>query len=217
MSPIKPTIKTEIIPLLLLAAVAVSSLYFYNHFPERVPSHWNFKGEIDGWSGKAGAAFGLPAILVLMYLMFLVIPYLDPRKEKYQQFAKVYHIFKTSILSLLGLLYFAVGINGIGYPINIGLWTPVVIGLLFIILGNYMGKIKSNWFVGIRTPWTLSSEEVWNKTHRFGGKIFILAGIGMILQPFLPENFRLPLFIITITAMLLGTFGYSYFIYKKKT
>jgi len=79
-----------------------------------------------------------------------------------------------------------------------------------------MGKIKMNWFVGIKTPWTLSSEENWNKTHRFGGKMFILAGILMMVQNFLPVMLRLPIFIISIAGLLFGTIGYSYILYLKE-
>jgi len=120
------------------------------------------------------------------------------------------------ILSLIVIIYFIVGLNGLGYNLPVGIITPGLIGLLFIILGNYFGKIKMNWFMGIRTPWTLSSEEVWNKTHRFGGKMFILAGLLMMAQIFLPLNFRLPIFVVSIATILLGTVGYSYIVYLKE-
>jgi uncharacterized membrane protein len=83
-------------------------------------------------------------------------------------------------------------------------------------MGNYMGKLKPNWFVGIRTPWTLSSETVWNKTHRFGGKVFMLGGLIMIITSIAPMSWRLPLFIADIIVLMLGTVGYSYFVYLKE-
>ena len=101
-NPIKPTLKTEILPLLVLVAAIISSFYFYSHFPERIPTHWSFAGEVDGW-GTRSTAFIIPAVMAGMYLLFMVLPFLDPKKERYEQFRKVYHIFKSSII-LLGFL-----------------------------------------------------------------------------------------------------------------
>ncbi|MBI4779454.1 SdpI family protein [Candidatus Falkowbacteria bacterium] len=218
-NPIKPTIKTEFIPLLLIILALASGVFFYNNLPERIATHWNFAGEIDGWGSGKTQAIIFPLLIIGIYLLFLLIPYLDPKKERYEQFNKVYHIFKGIILALMAVIYFIVGLNGLGYNLPVGAIIPGLIGLLFIILGNYLGKIKMNWFMGIRTPWTLSSEEVWNKTHRFGGKMFILAGFLMIAEIFLPLSWKLPVFIIMMAVLLLGTVGYSYFVYlqeKKK-
>ena len=202
----------------LLVAV-ISSFYFYANFPDRVPTHWNFAGEVDAWGSRL-SAFIIPVVVIGVYLLFLALPYLDPKKEKYDQFKKVYHVFKVIIIAFMVLLYFLTSLNGLGYNVPIGALMPIIIGVMFVILGNYMSKLKSNWFIGIRTPWTLSSEEVWNKTHRFGGKMFILGGFLMAIQVFLPLAFRLPIFILTIALLTVGTFGYSYYIYrqeKKKT
>lgn len=215
-NPIKPTIKTEILPLVLILISLAASFYFYANFPDQVPTHWNFAGEVDSYSSKAFTAFFFPVLAVLMYFLFLVFPSIDPKKDRYNEFRKVYHIFKSLILAFLVIIYFIVGLNGLGYNISVSLWMPALIGLLFIVMGSYMAKIKPNWFMGIRTPWTLSSEEVWNKTHRFGGKMFILGGILMILQPFLPVSFRTTIFIITLVIVLAGTTGYSLIAYLRE-
>jgi uncharacterized membrane protein len=215
-SPIKPAFKTEFIPVLSIIISIVAAFYFYAHFPERVPSHWGFNGEVNGWSGRGFGAFFVPVLLVGMYILFLVLPYADPKKERYVQFAKVYHVFKAMIILLLTAIYFIASLNGLGHNVNVGLWTPILIGALFIIIGNYMSKIKMNWFIGIRTPWTLSSEEVWNKTHRVGGKLFILTGFIMMVMYWLPDLWRLPLFILAITALSAGTMFYSYVLYRRE-
>ncbi len=214
-NPVKPTLKTEILPLLILVAAIISSFYFYSHFPEKVPTHWNFAGEVDDWGSRA-IAFVIPAVMVGIYILFLVFPFLDPKKEKYEQFSKVYHVFKGVMILFMAMLYFATSLNILGYNLPIGIIVPVGVGVLFIIMGNYMGKIKSNWFFGIKTPWTLSSEEVWNKTHRFGGKMFMLGGVLIALDSFSPIDWRLPIFIIAIIIVLLGTVGYSYLVYLKE-
>ncbi|MDD5291234.1 MAG: SdpI family protein [Patescibacteria group bacterium] len=214
-NPIEPTIKTEIFPLLILAATIISSFYFYAGFPERVPTHWDFAGQVNGW-GSRSFAFIIPGVMVIMYLLFMVLPFLDPKKEKYSQFKKVYHILKDVILLFMAVIYLATSLNALGYNLPIGIIIPVGVGLLFIIIGNYMKEIKSNWFVGIRTPWTLSSEEVWEKTHRFGGKAFMISGFLIALDSFLPISWRLPVFIVAIILVVFGTIIYSYIVYLKE-
>jgi uncharacterized membrane protein len=215
-NPIKPSLKTEIIPLLLIIISIIASFYFYANFPERVPMHWNFSGQVDGWGSKTTGAFVLPIVILAMYVMFLLIPYLDPKKDRYEQFVKVYHLFKDYIIAFMVLVYFVTGLAGLGYNMPVGLIIPIGVGILFILIGNYMAKIKMNWFMGIRTPWTLSSEEVWNKTHRMGGKIFILGGILIMLSGIAPLSLRLPIFILTMILLLFGTIGYSYWVYRSE-
>jgi len=219
MNPVKPTIKTEILPILLVVLAIIASFYFYANFPEQVPIHWNVAGEVDNYGSKAIGAFLFPGIILGMYLLFLILPFIDPKKDRYKEFSKVYHIFKNIIILFMIAIYFISSSNSLGYSISIELWIPILVGLLFIIMGSYMPKIKPNWFIGIRTPWTLSSEEVWNKTHRFGGKIFVVGGLLMAPMGFLPVTWRLPLFFIIIALIILGTVVYSYLAYlqdKKK-
>ncbi len=212
----KPTLKSEIIPIVLMVFSLSASFYFYLHFPDRVPTHWNIAGEVDGWSTRSFGAFFFPALTLAIYLLLLVIPNLDPKKERYEQFLKPYHIFKNFLVLFLVVVYFLVGANGIGYKIDIALVMPLGVGLLFILLGNYMGKIKMNWFMGIRTPWTLSSEEVWNKTHRLGGKAFILGGVLMALTAIGPPVWKIIVFILVMTVILFGTLIYSYVLYARE-
>lgn len=216
MNPIKPKIKTEIIPILTLVLTGFASFYFYLNFPERVPTHWNFAGEVDAYSSRAFGAFGIPLMLLAVYVFFLFLPMLDPNKDRYIQFIRPYQIFKNLIIGFLALIYFAASLNGIGKNIPINFVVPILVGFLFIILGNYMGKIKRNWFIGVRTPWTISSEEVWNKTNRFGGHLFILFGILMIFMPILPAKIRFLSFIAAIVALAFGTFIYSYVLFLKE-
>ena len=212
----KPKIKIEIFSILLLVISWAAAFYFYAHFPDRVVTHWNYAGVPNGWSGKAFGAFFLPPLLTVMYLMFLVLPLLDPKKERYAEFAKTYSIFRFFILLAMTVIYFVASLNNLGYNFDVGIFVTGAIGLLFIVLGNYFGKIKPNWFVGIRTPWTLSSETVWNKTHRFGGKVFILGGILLFLSSVAPTSWRLPIFIVDIMMLTLGTIVYSYIVYRQE-
>jgi len=200
--------------LIALASVAMS-IYFYQHFPTRVPTHWGLNGQVDSWGSRGTGAFLLPALIIVIYFLFALLPKIDPRKDRYVEFAKTYSIFKTAIMTVLLAVYIATGLNVLGYPVSISFWIPFVIGLLFVVLGNYFGKLRNNYFVGIRTPWTLSNEEVWNRTHRFGGKMFILGGIIMMLSGFVPTQFRMPIFIVSICAIVILPIFYSYIEFKR--
>lgn len=216
MNPIKPNFKSEIFPILVIFSVIISAFFFYTKMPEQVPVHWNYAGEIDRYGSKIEACLLFPAIISILYLLFLFLPILDPKKERYDQFKRVYHIIKNVTILFLGIMFFITSLNAIGYNIPVNIWVPTFVGLLFIILGNYLSKIKSNWFVGIRTPWTLSSEEVWNKTHRLASKLFVLAGIIMILINLLPTKFIIPVFLINIFGTIITIIVYSYIIYRKE-
>jgi len=214
--PIKLTLKSEFIPAAILVLTVPLSIYFYLHFPERVAMHWNFAGQVDGWSSRGVGAFAIPGLIVGMYLLFLALPLLDPKKERYAEFDKIYHIFKGAILSMMFILYVLTSAYSLGFPVQIGEVVPLLVGGLFILLGNYMGKIKKNWFMGIRTPWTLSSENVWNRTHRVGGHLFMLLGLIIAISPLLPEWGAMVAIIGGMCVMVFGTLGYSYYLYSKE-
>ena len=214
-SPIKVSFKTEILPILLIIISIVSSFYFLQQMPEKIPTHWNFQGKIDNWGNSSSHILTINSVMIGVYLLFLALPYIDPRKKRYEQFKKIYHIFKNIIILFFALIFFITNLSAVGYNINVSTYIPLMVGLLFIVIGNYMGKIKMNWFMGIRTPWTLSSEETWNKTHQLGGKLFMLSGMFIALEGFLPINYRLPIFILAITIILIGTIFGSYLIYLK--
>lgn len=215
-NPIKINFKTEIFSVCVLLLTVIASFYFYNNFPESVPVHWNFAGVADRWSGSMMAAFIIPGVMIFMYVMFLFLPLLDPKKDRYVEFAKTYLMFRNLILAFMAFIYLISSLNGLGYNFPIEIYVPGAVGVLFVVMGKYLPSVKSNWFVGIRTPWTLSSEEVWNKTHKFGGKIFIGAGLLMMIEGILPSEFRLGTFIFIIALMLLGTIGSSYYFYIKE-
>lgn len=209
-------LKKETPSLLIVLATAIIGWYFYQNFPATVVTHWNFYGVADGWGKGTTNAIAIPSVIVGMYMLFLVLPFLDPKKERYQEFQKVYVIFKTILIFAMFLVFLFSGLYNLGFNIKIQYIIPTIIGLLMIILGNYMGKLKRNWFVGIKTPWTLSSETVWNKTHRMGGYAFILFGLLIFITPLLPKALGLIAFILGILIVTVGTFGYSYWVYRQE-
>lgn len=215
-NPLGLSFKTEVVPLLLLLAAWALGYYLYQRFPDQVVSHWNFYGQPDRYSGKAGVAFGMPGLLAGMYLLFTFLPLVDPKIERYTQFARIYRMFRAGILLLLLWVFLAGGLYNLGYPIKVQYAVAWPVGLLLVFLGNYLGKVKPNWFLGIRTPWTLSSENVWNKSNRFGGRVLVLFGLMVILSPSLPMGLAVPLFLGGAVLVALGTTLYSYLLYRRE-
>ncbi len=156
-----------------------------------------------------------PVVLFGMYLLFLTLPYLDPKKENYKDFQTLYLYFRNMIMAVMLAIFALVGFYNLGYEVNISTAIPIIIGLMFIVMGRHLGKIKSNWFVGVRTPWTLSSEVVWEKTHAFAGKCLVAFGAIMVAMPFLTKTLSFILFFLGIALLVFGTFVYSYIAYRK--
>lgn len=215
-NPIKPSFKTEWFSFSLMLISFILAVYFYQNFPAKVPSHWNINGEVDAYSGPLMGAFMVPVLMIIIYISFLLMPYLDPKKDQYIDFAPVYHKFKELILSFLFVLYFMAGLSGLGYKVNIGMYVPLMIGLMFIIMGFLFKKIKMNWFLGFRTPWTMSSEKVWSKTNKLGGQIMMISGVLMASTGFIPNTFKIIMFIIAISLLVFVLPVYSYFLYRQE-
>jgi uncharacterized membrane protein len=202
----------------LLSIISVGiSLWAYPRLPEEVPIHWNFSGEVDGYASKLFAVLFGPIFLTWIYGILFGVSKIDPRKENYEKFAGAYRVFMNASLTFFVVIHIAVIFSGLGYDVNMDWIVNIGLGMLFIILGNYMPKVKANYFVGIRTPWTLANETVWARTHRFGGKVFFIGGVMLIVSAFIPSSFRVFLLISSIVFIAIVPMVYSYFVYKKVT
>jgi len=202
--------------ILILFGFALGA-YFYPSLPDRVPIHWNIKGEIDGYGSKAFGAFAMPGINLAVYIMMLFLPHIDPRKKNYAGFRQTYQFTKyLLVLFLLGIevlmLLTAMGVN-----LNVSFIIMLMVSLLFIFLGNVMGRFKHNYFVGIKTPWTLANEEVWRKTHRLAGPLWVLGGILNIVLSLLGGNIQVIGFIVIIVVMVVVPLVYSFLAYRQLT
>lgn len=208
----KNFIKSEWFFLLLLIASAITGLYSAPMLPEQVPTHWNIRGQIDGYGQKEWLIYGFPLIAVGMYILMLVLPLIDPKKKNYELFKGTYRFIRGIILFYFIFIYSVVLAASLGYPVKVDKVIVISIGILFILLGNYMGRVRPNFFVGIKTPWTLSSEEVWRDTHRFAGITWVISGILTMITIFI--NPILAFGITIISAFL--PIVYSYIVFKKK-
>lgn len=207
------SLRKEALSLSLIVAAFGLAVALYARLPETIPTHWNLHGQADGFSRKPWAPFELPLVMTGLYLLFLVLPRISPRGYRFESFRGVWEIFRSAILALVLLVHVLVLLAASGARIDIERSIEVGVGLLLALLGNYMGKLTKNFFVGIRTPWTLASDEVWLRTHRLGGKLFGLAGIVFFLSGLLGFG-AIPPFAATAAAALVSV-AYSCVIYRR--
>lgn len=200
--------------LLILISLAVS-VFLYPLMPEQMASHWNSRGEVDDYLPKFWGLFLMPLVLAFMLILFIIIPSIDPLKENIGKFRKYFDGFIVLISLFLIYIHILTIIWSLGvtYSMNLAL-IPALSGLFFY-CGVLVEKASRNWFIGIRTPWTLSSDRVWNKTHKIGGKLFKISALIMLLGIFF-ENFLIYFIMIPLLTTVVVTVAYSYFEYQKE-
>jgi uncharacterized membrane protein len=207
------TIHIGIIAIILLSFATAA--YFYNKMPERMISHWDALGNPNGYMSKCWALYLMPIITILMYLMLIFIPKIDPLKKNVDKFRGYFDWFILMLVVFFVYIYFLTIAANLGHVFNMTSAMLPAVGLLFVFVGQMLLHAERNWFIGIRTPWTLSSDKVWKKTNTLGGKLFKFAGAIVILSVF-AGRFA---FLIMLTSVLLAAFVpliYSYFEYKKE-
>lgn len=204
----KRLILTTVICLLPIMA----GLALYNRLPERMPTHFDFSGAPDGWSSRPVAVFGLPCLLAALNVFLNVCLNRDPKRANMSGALKAISQWSLPILSVLcyGLTLTA----ALGYPSRIEIVVPLLTGILFLAVGNYLPKTKQSYTMGIRLPWTLDSEENWNRTHRLSGFLWVAAGAAFILLSLL-RLWNIWLLGALLLALIFVPIGYSYFLHKK--
>lgn len=207
--------RKHFLPLTLIGLMMLAWIIAYPKLPDQVPIHWNLTGEADGFAAKINAMFSTLGIMVLIYVSMAFLPKVDPRKFNYQYFSKSYNIMMNVLLSVFFVINLFIIFNAAGYEVPIATMGPLVVGIIFMVLGNYMPQIRSNFFIGIRNPWTLSSDEVWKKTHRAASKIFFFGGLVMIAATFAPAFWKETVFFAVIAITVITPYLYSYLLYRK--
>lgn len=204
------------LPLLFIAITLLISALVYDKLPDRVPSHWNSSGEVDGYSSRAAGAFLLPLVALGVWALLRVIPRIDPRRENYDKFRGTFDVIVAATVGFLCVMH--IGILGftLGLPIAVDRVVFGSIALLLILLGNFLPRARPNWFVGIRTPWTLSSDRVWERTHRVGGYAFALAGVIMLAALLLAPAYLMHITVTVAMAMTVFVLGYSYVAWRQE-
>lgn len=204
---------SDVLGFLLVAAAFFAVTVQYASLPDPMPTHWNAAGQVNGWMPKFWGAYLLPLLMAGMWLLFLVLPKISPRGFEMEPFLRAWGILKVTILALMAIIG-ALVLRAAQHGGEMS-QTPifVALGILFAVIGNLLGKVTRNFFVGIRTPWTLASEEVWLRTHRLAGKLFVAAGLLMAASALV----GLPLwsFMGLLAVASLVPVVYSYVIYRR--
>jgi uncharacterized membrane protein len=206
---------TLILSLVLILAATLTGLLLWNRLPDLMPSHWNAAGAIDGYMSKLWGVFLMPIITVALVVLFLVIPQIDPLKANIAKFRDAFNLFVVGFVAYMLYIYALTLAASLGYQFNMTIMLLPVVGLLFIGIGYMMGKARRNFFIGIRTPWTLSSETVWDETHKLGAKMFMLGGLVTIVSAFLGEN-GIWLMLIAMLAAAFVPIVYSYILWRRE-
>lgn len=171
--------KIIIITTLITLLPILTGLILWNRLPDKIATHWGFDGVANGWSGKTFTVFVLPCFLTLIHLFTVGVTLNDPKKKNIHQ--KLMAIIFWIVPAVSVIMYVTIYLSALNIAVNVSLIALLLVGVIFIVLGNYMPKVQQNYTVGIKLPWTLNSTENWNRTHRLGGKTFIAGGILLIL------------------------------------
>jgi uncharacterized membrane protein len=209
-------VKRKYLGPVIVGGMVLFSLAVWSRLPEQVPSHWDIRGEVDGWMERERAVFFLPAIGLGLWLILPLLRKLDPRREHYERFEETFWIFVNLIVSFMAVIHVLTLGTGLGWPIDVGRAVLLLVGLLFIVLGNYLPRLRSNWWIGVRTPWTLENEAVWRSTHRAAGKAFMLAGLLLVLSVALPAAVRGVIVMIAVMGAGLFSITYSYWAWRRE-
>ena len=207
---IKKNLKMLLVTSIVILLPIFAGLILWEQLPAQIPSHWNMEGEIDGYTPKALAVFGAPLLLLILHWFTVFVTISDPKKQNHSQ--KILHLVFW-LIPVLSIVLSAITYSAaMGKGVRIALFVSVLLGLLFIMIGNYLPKCRQNYTVGIKLPWTLHSEENWNRTHRLAGWIWVVGGFAIIVSGFFDIMW------ITITAPLVMAIVptvYSYILYRK--
>lgn len=208
---------TTIIISLIIIAIAAYVLIMYNQLPDKIPMHWNMQGEVDSYGSKI-AIFNFLGLLLGINVLMPIAKFIDPKRANYQRFLGVYNIFRLILTALFASLIIIVIQESINPgSIDVSKAVSISICLLFIIIGNYLPKIKHNYTFGIKLPWTLNDEDNWQKTHRLAGVVWVVCStIALFLAIILNSSIFYPIFMAIVAILVIVPGVYSYYLYFQK-
>ena len=213
MELIKKYLRTLIISSLVLLIPVIVGLLLWDKLPDPMPSHWNIHGEVDGWTSKAFTVFGMPALMLALQWVCLFACTADPRYKNYNSKMLKLALWICPAIGLI--LCCMVYPQAMGYSVPIEIIMPLLVGALFIAVGNWLPKCEQTYTMGIKLPWTYASEANWNATHRFGGKVWFFGGIVTMLTAFL-GSFWILIVVLILMCALPTIYSYRYYVKYEK-
>jgi uncharacterized membrane protein len=211
---VNATWKADALALGMIATMFVLAAVMWPMSPDLIPVHWNWAGEPDRFGGRVEGLLGLPLAAAGVYALLLFLPRLDPRRKNYAAFAVPFAMIRTAVVALL------LGIDAVvilwirGQRTHLNTVMAAEIGIALVVMGNYLPKVKSNWFIGVRTPWTLSSEASWRQTHRLAGWLFTGGGLLTFMTALIRPDAAPAVMIGALAASAGASVVYSYFAWR---
>ena len=202
------------IPAVLIVAAVVISIVAYPDLPEQMPTHWGADGQVNGWSSRLWGAWMLPLLMAAIWLLMRAIPHIDPRRANYEKFAGMYDALVILILAFMLVMHGIVIAAATGRNVRMENIVLPSVGVFIAIMGFLIPRAAPNWFVGIRTPWTLTSDESWAKTHKLGGPLFVALGLVMIASSFIAPERAIWILVAATVGVVVFLFAYSYHVWK---
>ena len=199
--------------MVFIATALIVAAVLYPSLPEQIPTHWNADGEVDGYMKKSVGVIIMPAMAVFTFVIMKLIPVISPKGFRTDKFSDVMGVLQVTLVGFMSVIAILIILEARGLNVRINEMVIAGTGLLFVIIGKYLGKVRKNFFIGIRTPWTLASDEVWNQTHRIGGRLFMLSGVVIWIGAF--SGVPLIWTVGVAVGLVLIPIVYSYFLYRR--
>jgi uncharacterized membrane protein len=207
--------RTELPCWLLLAGMFFMAAISWSSAPAQIPVHWGLEFQPDRYGGKFEGLLFLPLMGLGLYIFLLFLaPRIDPGRANYPRFASTSAVLRIALLAFMAGIYALVHLWIRGIEWSFGVLLPIMLGVLFIVLGNLMGKVRPNWFIGIRTPWTLTSKVAWSRTHRLGGWLFIVCGFLWLASALVHRAWAAVVPLVVLLAGSLALSVYSFFLWR---
>ena len=199
----------------VIAAMYAFAVAVYSRLPAEVPVHFELSGRADGWAPRFPGAFLCPLFATALVLLLPALIRVDPRRQNFERFGPELRLLITILVLFMAWVeVFSLG-SALGWPMDVGAASLVGLGALLAAVGNYLPRIRSNWWVGIRTPWTLENDRVWRETHRVGGRAFVAAGLAMAASALLPEDVRVWVAGAALAVATVVPVAYSYVSWRR--
>ena len=198
------------------AAMLLFTAAVYSRLPAELPTHWNAAGEVDGWSSRFVGSILLPVIALTTWALINWLPSIDPRRANYDKFRGAYELMANALVAFMTLVHVLVLGVGLGWTLPVGRIIFAATGMLFLVIGNILPLARPNWFFGIRTPWTLTSDRVWDRTHRLGGYLFMICGLLFLVAAAVGRTRYFQVLGPAVIVMALVLVGYSLVSWKRE-
>ena len=205
------------LPLVLVAVMFVAGAILYPRLPDTIPTHWGISGQPDAWSAKSfGSVFSEPLMALGIYAIFIVFPYLDPKRANLLRSKKAYAVILDGVTALITAVFAASMAAAFIRSFPVDRVVLLGVGMLFIVIGNYMKTVKRNFTMGVRLSWTVMDDVVWARTNRLGGYLFMGCGVLALVAAFAPPPWNFALLIVPMLAMMPVLYVYAYRLYKSR-